>query len=453
MQTWRSGRAVHSIGTEAVDKETMVENFGGEWATARVEGVFLGQAARKYLVKWTNLKNPCEREYGANHAIFKSPIPVRSVAWSPKGDQIVSGDGDDGGKQRRAGILVIRSTTTGEKVSEFKGHKFGVNCVAWSPEGGKIVSAAGNHHSKAPGELFIWDLSKGKKALELKRERNAAVISVAWSPTGDKLASGSSDKYITIWNAMTGDLISELEGHSFFICCVAWSPDGQRVVTGGLGPGGYGTSGDLFVWNIESGERLNLSHHTDAVLTVAWSPKGNRIASGSVDETIVIWDAISGVTLKILKHGSQIDRVLWSPKYDDQLVSASSGKLSVWDPDSGTRVSKMYYGLYIRALDFSPEGDKIVAGSIDGIIFVLQASCALPLAVAMAHHSRLGRQSRLALLDIEVLRKIAALMPSEFRNSFGDDEVGGEQRTGKPDWNALPKGSPSAIRGLKYQLL
>ena len=52
----------------------MRENFGDEWATARVEGVIVGKGAtKKVRVRWTNLKVPEEIEYRYNHNIFKDP--------------------------------------------------------------------------------------------------------------------------------------------------------------------------------------------------------------------------------------------------------------------------------------------------------------------------------------------------------------------------------------------
>ena len=52
----------------------MSENFGDEWATARVEGVIVGKGAtKKVRVRWTNLKVPEEIEYEYNHNILKDP--------------------------------------------------------------------------------------------------------------------------------------------------------------------------------------------------------------------------------------------------------------------------------------------------------------------------------------------------------------------------------------------
>ena len=60
----------------------MRENFGDQWATARVEEVIVGKGAtKKVRVRWTNLKVPEEIEYEYNHNILKDPCaPPRKKA-------------------------------------------------------------------------------------------------------------------------------------------------------------------------------------------------------------------------------------------------------------------------------------------------------------------------------------------------------------------------------------
>ena len=52
-------------------KKKMVQTFGDAFATARVEGVFMGRGSgHKYRVKWTNLSEELISENGANHRDF-----------------------------------------------------------------------------------------------------------------------------------------------------------------------------------------------------------------------------------------------------------------------------------------------------------------------------------------------------------------------------------------------
>src|SRR5262249_11911713 len=52
------------------------------------------------------------------------------------------------------------------------------------------------------------------------------VISVAFSPDGQRLASGGVDQMVRIWDSHTGKLLFALKGHAGQVRSVAFSPDG-----------------------------------------------------------------------------------------------------------------------------------------------------------------------------------------------------------------------------------
>ena len=123
------------------------------------------------------------------------------------------------------------------------------------------------------------------------------VLSVSYSPDGTKIISGSLDKTIKIWDANTGQCLKTLEGHSDCVLSVSFSPNGKYIVSGGSkeNPGKYFWSDDKFVgeikiWDANTGECLKtLEGHRNDVESVAYSPDGTKIISGSVDKTIKIW--------------------------------------------------------------------------------------------------------------------------------------------------------------------
>ena len=82
-----------------------------------------------------------------------------------------------------------------------------------------------------------------------------------------------------VWDTSTGREIVTLRGHSDRVYCVAYSPDGRLLVTGGADQ-------VLKVWDVATGrERLTLRGHSGPVEDVAFSPDGGRIASAGRDST------------------------------------------------------------------------------------------------------------------------------------------------------------------------
>ena len=95
-----------------------------------------------------------------------------------------------------------------------------------------------------------------------------------------------------------------LRGHAEAVVSVAFSPNGQHIVSG---------SSDMTVrvWDAETGQStLTMQGHTSAVMSVAYSPNGQHIASGSYDETVRVWDAETGQSLLTMHgHGSGVASV------------------------------------------------------------------------------------------------------------------------------------------------
>jgi WD40 repeat protein len=59
------------------------------------------------------------------------------------------------------------------------------------------------------------------------------LVAIAFSPDGTRIVSGSDDKTIRVWDAVTGQQVGEaLRGHQSSVRSVAFSPDGTRIVSG-----------------------------------------------------------------------------------------------------------------------------------------------------------------------------------------------------------------------------
>jgi len=179
------------------------------------------------------------------------------------------------------------------------------------------------------------------KELQTLKGHTHWVRSVAFSPDGQRIVSCSTDKTVKIWDANTGKGLHTLKGHDGSVNSVAFSPDGQRVVSGSRDK-------TVKIWDASSGKELHtLKGHTDYVRSVAFSPDGQRIVSGcggsdvpkelrtlsgSSDNTLKIWDASSGKELHTLKgHDDEVMSVAFSPD-GQRVVSGSHDKtLKIWD--------------------------------------------------------------------------------------------------------------------------
>ena len=113
----------------------------------------------------------------------------------------------------------------------------------------------------------------------------AWVAAVAWSPDGQRIVSGSWDKTVQIWGAATAQTMFTYNGHRHTVKAVAWSPDGTYIASGSW-------DNTVHVWQSATGDDLpHYEGHSAQVEAVAWSPDGQYIASASHDCTVQVWKA------------------------------------------------------------------------------------------------------------------------------------------------------------------
>ncbi len=244
-----------------------------------------------------------------------------------------------------------------------------------------------------PERGFEWYYWQRQTHLELMtlRGHGGRMSSVAFSPDGQRIVTSKADRTATsrldlrakVWDAATGKGLLTLKGHRANIIAVAFSPDGQQIVTG---------SGDTTakLWDALTGqELLTLTGHTAAVWSVAFSPDGQRIVTGSWDQTAKVWDAGSGRELLTLKgHRDRVFSVAFSPDGQRIVTGSWDQTAKVWDTASGTELRTLTgHTAAVWSAAFSPDGQRIVTGSHDRTAKVWEAATGRELLTLTGHES------------------------------------------------------------------
>jgi WD40 repeat protein len=242
-----------------------------------------------------------------------------------------------------------------------------VRSVAFSPDGKHIVSGSDDK------TICVWDAVTGQVVSGPLEGHTECINSVAFSPDGKHIASCSSDNTVCVWDTVNGEVVSgPFEGHTQSVSSVAFSPDGKHIVSGS-------DDKTICVWDAMTGQVVcgPLEGHTDWVVSVAFSPDGKHIVSGSSDKTICMWDAVTGEVISgpLECHTGCVTSVAFSPD-GKSIVSGSDDKtICVWDAATGKVVSgplECHTGC-VNSVAFSPDGKSIVSGSDDKTICVWDA--------------------------------------------------------------------------------
>jgi WD40 repeat protein len=157
------------------------------------------------------------------------------------------------------------------------------------------------------------------------------VNSVAFSPDGQSIVSGADDSTVRVWDATTGIERHIMHGHESYVNSVAFSHDSQSIVSGS-------SDKTVRVWDATTGTERHhdvMSGHERSVRCVAFSPDGQSIVSGSDDETVRVWDATTGTERHVMHgHIRKVTSFTFSPD-GLSIIARSYNTVCVWDATTG----------------------------------------------------------------------------------------------------------------------
>jgi WD40 repeat protein/tRNA A-37 threonylcarbamoyl transferase component Bud32 len=301
------------------------------------DGRLLASASEDQTVKLWNTTTWQELHTLAGHGAFSS------AEFSPDGQRVATAGND--------GIIRVWDVNTAREILTLRGHDGNALSAAFSPDGRRIASAGIE-------TVKIWDAGSSQEVLAL--QGISPMASVALSADGLRAAAGS-DAQIQVWDVRTGLLLKTLKGHTNWVKCVTFSPQGTLLASAS-------SDKSIRLWDVTTGQQQAvLRGHTSDVLAVVFSPDGRRLASAGNDGTVKIWDPVAGVALRTLAgHTAQVSCLAFSPD-GRQLASASSlvksgsrdNTVIIWDPDTGERRTLCENAPPVASVAFSPDGQRL----------------------------------------------------------------------------------------------
>lgn len=125
--------------------------------------------------------------------------------------------------------------------------KLASNAISWNPMEAFNFAVANEDHN-----IYVFDMRKLDRALNVLKDHVAAVMDVEFSPTGEELVSASYDRTIRLWNRDRGhsrDIYHTKRMQRVF--SAKFTPDSQYILSGS-------DDGNIRLWRVNASSRSGI---------------------------------------------------------------------------------------------------------------------------------------------------------------------------------------------------
>ncbi|KAL8410063.1 hypothetical protein RB594_008238 [Gaeumannomyces avenae] len=232
-----------------------------------------------------------------------------------------------------------------------------LKCAAYHPESNLLVAGFSN------GLFGLYEMPDFNLIHTLSISQNA-IDFVTINKSGEWLAFGASKLgQLLVWEWQSESYILKQQGHFDSMNALAYSPDGQRIVTAA-------DDGKLKVWDIESGFCIvTFTEHTSGVTACQFAKKGNVLFTASLDGSIRAWDLIRYRNFRTFTAPTRLSFSCMAVDPSGEVVAAGSidsFDVHIWSVQTGQLLDQLSgHEGPVSALAFAPDGGLLVSGSWD----------------------------------------------------------------------------------------
>jgi len=219
------------------------------------------------------------------------PTPARPILTNEH--RMFSADGHYVLLQGENNTVWIFDTYSGKRLAPGLPHTNWVTYASFSRDGKTVITASERllPASSMANDIFLWDVQTGRRLNLTSMGHNFRLLYAAFSPDNSRLLTCGFDFTARLWDAHTGQPLSDPLRHREQIRWGAFSPDGESVATASW-------DRTVRVWDGRTGKPLTPPLiHKATVAGAFWSANGRWLNTITEDDFLQVWDLATGQPL------------------------------------------------------------------------------------------------------------------------------------------------------------
>lgn len=128
----------------------------------------------------------------------------------------------DIGTNLRADAVPSKCFLPKSHIHSWTGHTKGISCIRWLPKTAHLL-LSGSMDTR----VKLWEVYGERRCIRTFSGHRQAIKDISWKNNGSQFLSASYDRYIKLWDAETGDVVSRFTARKMPFC-VKFHPDNNK---------------------------------------------------------------------------------------------------------------------------------------------------------------------------------------------------------------------------------